>query len=59
LKKVVPEGLDEIEIDNAERVIFIEDFDLPASLIPYFKSEWVDFILYQRYLFIFKRFYCT
>jgi len=27
--------------------------------VPYFKSDWADFILYQKYLFIFKRFYCT
>lgn len=39
--------------------MFVGDFDLPASLVPYFKSSWTDYILYQKYLFLFKRFYCT
>jgi hypothetical protein len=59
LKKIVPEGLEEVSIDECERVIFVSDFDLPPSLVPYFKSNWVDYILYQKYLFLFKRFYCT
>lgn len=59
LKKVFPEDDDDINVDNFERIIMTNDFELPASLIPYFKSDWADFILYQKYLFIFKRFYCT
>jgi hypothetical protein len=59
LKKIVPEDYDELNIDNFERVVFTSDFELPASLVPYFKSDWADYILYQKYLFIFKRFYCT
>lgn len=59
LKKIVPDDYDELNIDNFERVIFTSDFELPNSLIPYFKSDWADYILYQKYLFIYKRFYCT
>jgi len=55
----VPEGIDEINIDHFERVVFTVDFELPPSLIPYFKCNWADYVLYQKYLFLFKRFYCT
>lgn len=59
LKKIVPEDYDELNIDNYERVVFTEGFERPNSLIPYFKNDWADYILYQKYLFMFKRFYCT
>lgn len=59
LKKIIPDDYEELNIDNYDRVVFTSDFELPTSLIPYFKSDWADFILYQKYLFIFKRFYYT
>lgn len=58
LRKLVPEHAD-LEVDSYERVKFKANFELPPSLTPYFKSDWADYLLYQKYLFLFKKFYCT
>ncbi len=59
LKKFIPAADENISVDQYERVIFKQDFEITQSLIPYFKSDWADYLLYQKYFFLFKKFYCT
>lgn len=39
--------------------MFNESFEMLASLAPYFTSQWMDYLICEKYYILFKKFFCT
>ena len=45
--------------DDFDRVVFSEHFEVTPLLAPYFRSRWADSLICEKYMFLFKKFFCT
>jgi hypothetical protein len=48
-----------VHVDQYDRIIFNESFEMLASLAPYFTSQWMDYLICEKYDILFKKFFCT
>lgn len=53
------EGELAVHVDEFDRIIFDEEFNMLPSIAPYFTSSWVDYLICEKYYILFRKFFCT
>lgn len=46
-------------LDKFNRVVFKDEFEMLASMTPYFTSPWVDYLICYKYYLMFKKYFST